>query len=186
MRNTAHRFFAALALTLFVTACDAAPTAPRAAATAETAAPTADIAATAADGNADVWRDHYRYPINQLRWVPCANGGAGELVRVTGTIHTRTQINSLDSGGWRIAIHYNGHGLRGEGRTTGAQYVANTADGGMLNITDGATTQLFTSRFRMIGRGGADKFFYTFTDRYTVDANGEMRVEVFDERIECR
>src|SRR5262245_11131203 len=60
-------------------------------------------------------------PVDFLQFVPCADGGAGEDVHLTGTIHTiiRTTINGNKVG---IKTQTNPQRVSGIGQTTGDVY----------------------------------------------------------------
>src|SRR5205823_4137988 len=61
------------------------------------------------------------FPINLSVFVPCANGGAGEVVDLSGSLHdlVTATINGNHVSG---KFHDNPQGVTGTGETTGAKY----------------------------------------------------------------
>jgi hypothetical protein len=109
--------------------------------------------ATAAQaGNTTV--TNITFPVDIFQFVPCAAGGAGEVVELTGDIHdvARTTINGNH---FSMAFHENVQGLSGTGLTTGDKYqVTGTAtltfNG---NFNNGQAEDTFTGSFDVIGQG---------------------------------
>ena len=60
--------------------------------------------------------------IDQYVWVSCANGGAGETVRVTGDLRYDVQRTQDSSGVYHLSIKSNTSGLTGVGLTTGTVF----------------------------------------------------------------
>ena len=56
------------------------------------------------------------------RFVPCANGGLGEDVFISGDIHIVVHVTLDGSGGAHVVEVHNPQGVAGTGLTTGAQY----------------------------------------------------------------
>src|SRR3954453_10041297 len=60
--------------------------------------------------------------IEVTRFVPCANGGAGEDVFLSGDIHIVVHVTFDGSGGAHFDEIHNPQGVSGIGLTTGAMY----------------------------------------------------------------
>jgi len=58
-------------------------------------------------------------PIDQYVWVSCANGGAGEAVRVTGELHYEVQRTKDSSGVFHFNFKSSTSGLTAVGQTSG-------------------------------------------------------------------
>src|SRR5213079_1188506 len=93
--------------------------------------------------------------INLTGFVPCAAGGAGELVDLSGRLHTLITftINGNNVSGMS---HVQPQGLSGTGETTGDKYQATgvTKDTSFkLSFQNGQANQPFVNHFRIIGSG---------------------------------
>src|SRR5678815_624764 len=93
-------------------------------------------------------------PFAQLAFVPCANGGAGELVLIQGTLHIQQHI-TINGNRATIKSHFQPQGAGGTGLTTGDTYnaVGVTQEVDTLALTGGANEFTFTNNFRLIGQG---------------------------------
>jgi hypothetical protein len=154
-----------------------------------TASPTGPEALTAAAASVTnvvtVNEDPWGGPVDYF--VPCANGGAGEVVRFSelhsGTFHVTISAN-------RVTMHGNGsHRLRGAGLSTGDQY-QNTYtaqwnfSGSLIN---GQFSELVINVHDVTtGPGPGNNFLVHATYRVIVNANGDVTVERDDFRIECK
>lgn len=106
--------------------------------------------------------------------VPCANGGVGEDVHVTGTIRVSTTFVEDAKGGIHAPLHVVFDGVVGVGATTGALYTAHGATEIGLNLgPDRAVTLPVVTTFVLTSRGGASLVMHT-TFALTINANGEV------------
>ena len=92
--------------------------------------------------------------INLTVFVPCAAGGAGELVDLSGPLHTLITftINANNVSG---TAHFQPQGLSGTGETTGDKYQATgvTKDSSFkLSFQNGQANQTFVNNFRIMAR----------------------------------
>ncbi len=104
-------------------------------------------------------------------WVPCANGGAGELV--TGTIDahlldTSTVNDGVDS--WQFMFAPRGTLI---GRTTGEPYrLAGVERGTYVTVAQGDKFVLtYVHRYHLIGPGSGDNVVVRETARIASDGN---------------
>src|SRR5216117_4238298 len=102
MQHDALLAFALAALA----ACDTAPTAP--------AANRDRASFSAVTSNSDI-----TIPIDLFVFVPCANGGAGELIEVSGPLHVLSQLTISNSGNVVLYSHFQPQGISGTGFVTG-------------------------------------------------------------------
>src|SRR5437879_12561370 len=98
--------------------------------------------------------------INLTVFVPCAAGGAGELVDLSGPLHT---LITLTINGHNVSgmAHFQPQGIVGAGETTGDKYQAT----GVTKVTsfkqsfqNGQASQTFVNNFRIIGSGPGNNF----------------------------
>src|SRR5438132_9247827 len=106
MKRAALLIVAAAALT----ACDRTPTTPS---SARSVVPT--FSAVASNTNLTM-------PIDLIVFVPCANGGAGEVIEVAGPLHVLSQVTISNTGRLLVYDHFQPQGISGTGFVTGAKY----------------------------------------------------------------
>lgn len=110
-------------------------------------------------------------------FVPCANGGAGEVVALSGPLHTLISftVNGNEVSG---TTHFQPQGISGVGLTTGDTYrgVGVTQDhfAGSLQNTQFSYTSV--NNFRIIGQGPGNNFTLHETFHLTFTASGSIAV----------
>lgn len=113
--------------------------------------------------------------INLSVFVPCANGGAGEVVELSGPLHTLVtfRFNGHQVGG---KGHFQPQGLSGTGLTTGDSYrgVGVTQSIFSGSLENGKFTETFVNNFRIIGQGRGNNFAVHENFHLTINANGEV------------
>src|SRR6185436_3267756 len=114
-------------------------------------------------------------PFALVAFVPCANGGAGELVLVQGTLHLQDHI-TINNNRANIKTHAQPQGASGVGLTTGDTYNATgvTQEQDSIPIINGAFEFTFINNFRIIGQGPNNNLLVHQTIHQTVNANGEV------------
>src|SRR5256884_6835278 len=63
-------------------------------------------------------------PVNIPVFIPCAAGGTGELVVLSGDLHVLVRFTRSKSGGVHAAAHFQPQGISGVGQTTGEKHQA--------------------------------------------------------------
>lgn len=143
-------------------------------------APTALAQATAATTSV-------RIPLPQpfQRFVPCAAGGAGELVDLSGTLHVLFHTTLDGRGGFHAKSHFQPQGVTGIGLTTGDVYQGTGVTQEQLT---GAVGEEYTriDNFRLIGVGPDNNLLIHDTLHFTVNANGVVSAYVSNYSVECR
>lgn len=116
-------------------------------------------------------------PILLEVFVPCADGGAGELIEVSGFLHTQTSLTTDKNGGVHVSQQFNPQGVTGVGLTTGDKYngvgVTRTS---MSTTASGVSVFTFLNRFDMIGQGPGNNFSVHETEHLTVLPDGTITV----------
>ena len=135
----------------------------------------------------DVYHESSWYPVDANFVVDCANGGAGEPVRLTGTTHVNLHaIDDPGVGTLLFVVEVNTH-LDGVGETTGDVFVGASDSGHYVVQHFGPGTTFTNARFaRLIGLGRAPNLLFHQVDHVTVDPNGTVRSETDIDRISCR
>jgi hypothetical protein len=126
-------------------------------------------------------------PFAQLAFVPCAAGGAGELVLISGILHIQQHI-TINGSHATIKSHAQPQGATGVGLTTGDKYSATgvTQEEDGIALQASASEFTFVNNFKIIGQGPDNNLLVHQTIHETINANGDVTVVVDDTSVECR
>lgn len=120
-------------------------------------------------------------------FVPCAAGGAGEVVDLTGPLHTLISftINGNNVSGF---FHFQPQGISGTGETTGAKYQATgvTQESFKNSLQNGQANETFINNFRIIGQGPGNNFLVHETLHFTINAEGTVTVSHDNFSVDCK
>src|SRR5205814_1743223 len=117
--------------------------------------------------------------------VPCANGGAGEDVQLTGMIHDLLHITMDAAGGLHVKSHDNPQGVSGVGLTTGTEYRGTGVTQEESNATAGVE-DTFVNNFRVVGQGPDNNFLLHENFHVTVNANGDVTASHDNLSVDCK
>lgn len=111
-------------------------------------------------------------PFSDSGPVPCANGGAGDQVDLSGSLHELFHVTVDDSGAVHVTSHDNPQGINGVGETTGAKYQATGVTEDHENQGSGGLPVTFTyvNNFRVIGQGPGNNFLFHENMHVTINA----------------
>jgi hypothetical protein len=125
-------------------------------------------------------------PVVDTVLVPCANGGAGELVQVSGTLRRQTHF-TINENRVNTKFHVQLLEARGVGLLTGDVYQAVRVTNIIQNFATDGPFSLFTSAhvFMLIGQGPDNNFRAHQNFHTTVNANGELTSTVEHISIDC-
>jgi hypothetical protein len=118
-------------------------------------------------------------------FVPCADGGNGELVVFEGNLHVLTAVTFDRRGGVHVKTHNQPQGLTGVGQTTGDQYQATGVTQDEFNAKVGQT-YTFVNNFRIIGQATGNNFLVHETYHLTINANGTVTAVHDNFTIDCK
>ena len=170
MKHNALLALAAAALA----ACDTPPTAPAA----NGGRPS--FSAVTSNGNVTI-------AIDLFVFVPCANGGAGELIEVSGPLHVLSQLTISNSGNVVLYSHFQPQGISGTGFVTGDKYQGTGITQSMNTFkTPFPITFTFVNNFYMIGQGPNNNFKVHETFHFTINANGEVTAFADNFSVTCQ
>ncbi len=124
-------------------------------------------------------------PLDLLVFVPCADGGAGELVQLTGFLLVLSHSTFNASGGFRVVSHFNPQGVSGVGLSTGLRYRGTGVTQESFGAGPGSTYS-FVNSFQVIGQGPGNNFVVHQTVHLTVNAQGTVTAVVDEVRVECK
>jgi hypothetical protein len=120
-------------------------------------------------------------------FVPCAAGGAGEIVDLSGPLHT---LISLTINGNNVSgkFQFQPQGISGFGETTGDKYEATgaTQQTFKTSLQHGQANLTFVNNFRIIGQGPGNNFLVHENLHINVNANGTLTVFHDNFSIECK
>ncbi len=141
--------------------------------------------AGSASARAETFTDQEQVPLDFIEFVPCAAGGAGEEVRLVGTLNILTHGTIDARGGHHSKVQFRPVGVRGEGLTTGDRYVGTGVTQERFNGTVGSQST-FIDNYRVIGQGSGNNLLIHQTVHVTVNANGDVTASVENISVECR
>jgi hypothetical protein len=108
-------------------------------------------------------------------FVPCANGGAGEIVDLEGPLHVLVSF-TINNNHVNGNSHFQPQGISGTGETTGDTYhaVGVTQDHFEGSLVNGQFNENFVNNFRIVGQGPGNNFSIHENFHITINANGEL------------
>jgi hypothetical protein len=120
-------------------------------------------------------------------FIPCADGGVGEVVDLSGALHTliSSSINGNNVSG---KFHFQPQGISGTGETTGAKYQATgvTQYSFKSSLQNGQASFTFVNNFRIIGQGPGNNFLMHESLHFTINADGTMTVFHDNFSVDCK
>jgi hypothetical protein len=125
-------------------------------------------------------------PFEQVVTVPCANGGTGEDVLLTGFLHVLVTGTLDANGSLHMTTHFQPMGVAGTGQTTGDDYRATGVTQDEANDLDIPFERTFVNNFRILGPGKGNNFLVHEVGHLTVNALGEVSVLLDRLSIECK
>jgi len=148
-----------------------------------------------ANAAAETFTESIIVPVPFGFFVPCAAGGAGEVVEGGGNLQILMHVTMK---GDRVTVkqQFNPQGITATGQTTGDTYQVTGVDQvtfvGIFPPAPpgdpqiGPISNTFTSNFRIIGPGPGNNFLGHITFHTTVNANGDVTTEVDNFSVDCK
>ena len=125
--------------------------------------------------------------IGLTAFIPCAAAGAGEVVDLSGPLHTLISftINGNNVSGY---FHFQPQGISGTGETSSAKYQATgvTQESFKNSLQNGQANFTYINNFRIIGQGPGNNFLVHETLHFTVNADGSLTVFHDNFSIDCK
>jgi hypothetical protein len=118
-------------------------------------------------------------------YVPCAAGGAGEYVYLSGPLHMLFVTVVDGKGGFHSKYHYQPQGISGRGETTGATYHATGGTQGTFNGRVGFQ-QTYVNNFKIIGAGRGNNYLVHENLHITVKPDGTVTAYVDHYSVVCK
>jgi hypothetical protein len=125
-------------------------------------------------------------PITLSVFVPCAAGGAGEIVDLSGPLHVLITF-TISGNNVSGRQQFQPQGISGTGETTGLSYQATglTATSFTSSLQNGQANMTFINRFDIIGQGPNNNFVVHETAHITINADGTVTVNFDNFTVEC-
>jgi hypothetical protein len=131
------------------------------------------IVSANADGVATASRS-----IDQNVWVSCANGGAGEAVRVTGDLRYDVHLTQDSSGVFHLNIRSNTSGLIAVGLTTGTFFRGLMTEHVTSRAADNLNEDVRTTDIiRFVATGSRDAYSLMVSSRFVVNQGDYVLTE---------
>lgn len=133
--------------------------------------------------------DHTRIDdtVDLMEFVPCAAGGAGEGVKLSGDLHIFFHTTADSSGGVHSSYQFNPQGVIGVGKITGDIYRATGLSRGSLFVKNGEVrNETENESFMLVGPGTGNNFLVHGILHITLNANGDVSAFVDNLTIECK
>ena len=120
-------------------------------------------------------------------FVPCASGGAGEEVFLSGPLHLVIHTTTSSSGVVTRYFSANPQGIVGIGQLTGDKYQGTgvSVDRQTATVDDMPATLTLVSNFLLIGPGPGNNRKDRFTFHTTVNANGDATATIENFSASC-
>jgi hypothetical protein len=140
----------------------------------------------ATDARAAV-EENVSFPVDILIDIPCANGGAGETVTLTGDLHIIMTF-VVNGNMVRGKYHFQPQGISGFGSVTGDRYQATGVTQGQFkaSLKDGKALVTSENNFRIIGQGPGNNFLVHENLHLSINANGDVATAVDHLGIDCK
>jgi len=132
--------------------------------------------------------DHGSFAFDSTVFVPCANGGAGETVDVSGSLNFVFHSFFDSAGGQHLQLKSNLQGVSGIGLTTGTKYQMSDSETFVFNVAaDDAPNETTTvSNMRVTGQGPGNNFLLHETAHFTINANGTVTAQHDNFSVDCK
>jgi hypothetical protein len=163
-----------LASIAFVLACDSVPVAP-----VEDQSPTPSFVATASTNN-------FVIPLDFSFFIPCANGGLGEDVQLTGNLHVIFHTTIASNGNVLFKEHFQPKGASGIGAVTGDTYHATGVTQDHTHNGRVGVTFTLVNNFRIIGQKAGNNYLVHEVLHVTVNANGTVTASFDKITADCK
>lgn len=127
------------------------------------------------------------FPISISVFVPCAAGGNGEVVDLSGSLHAVFSI-TVNGNNVHLNTLFNPQGVNGVGETTGAKYQATGETRSDMNFDVVAfpLNITFVNNFKIIGQGPNNNFLVHENLHITVNANGTLTAFIDNFSFTCQ
>jgi hypothetical protein len=124
-------------------------------------------------------------PTELYVYIPCALGGMGEFVYLTGPLHILTVTIVGSKGGFSSKTLFQPQGISGTGEASGARYQA-TGETGDIFIGRVGQEYTYVNNFKIVGQGPGNNYMVHENYHYTVNPDGTMTAYLDHFTVECK
>ncbi len=127
------------------------------------------------------------FPVNIPVLIPCAAGGAGEVVTLTGNLHVLISV-TVNANNISLDSHVQPQGISGTGSVTGDKYQGTGITRFSFNadVIGFPFNTTFVNNFRIIGQATGNNFLVHQTFHITVNADGTVTAFVDNFSVDCK
>lgn len=131
--------------------------------------------------------ENYRVPFEIPVFVSCANGGTGEDVLISGSLHVILH-RMINTNRFVLKTQSQAQGMRGVGQITGDKYQGTFAAHETINgsFVNGQFKDTFVFNFRVLGQGPSNNFIMQIFTHMTINANGEVATRIDRFKVLCK
>jgi hypothetical protein len=126
-----------------------------------------------------------KFEIDFFTFIPCANGGAGEFVDFSGTLHDIFHV-TINGSNFVLRFHDQPQGITGTGESTGDVYHATGVTQEITRSGKVGFTDTFINNFKLIGPGPNNNFLVHENFHVTVNGNATVTVVHDNFTFTCR
>ena len=143
------------------------------------------VSSSQLSAKATTFTSNEKQPVDEIIFVPCANGGAGENVHLTGTIHILIHT-TLNKNNFTTKYHFQPQGISGLGESTGITYHGSgvTQEEIKGSLKNEKYMDTYINNFKIAGHGVNYKIHNNM--HITVNANGETTATVDNFSSDCK
>jgi len=136
---------------------------------------------------AEVYTSNEKIPADLLIFIPCANGGAGEYVELSGFLHATTHV-TVTGNNFHVKYHTQPQGISGVGQTTGDKYQATgvTQEQYGGSFVNGQYEDTYVNNFKIIGQGTGNNYLIHESLHVTINANGTVTTLIDNFTADCK
>ena len=142
--------------------------------------PSPTISAHASDRTSTV-----AVPYFNTVFVPCANGGAGEYVHISGSTNFLNTISWTDHG-FTFGYHANTYRMEGTGATSGEKFIGSAHTEGQVFGTWESSQWVYSFIDQIKLVGSSTSFVIKNKYHITVSQDGDVEVVLQGQETECR
>ena len=136
---------------------------------------------------ATTFTSNEKQPVNEIVFIPCANGGAGENVELTGTFHILIHT-TVNGNNFTTKYHFQPQGISGVGQTTGIKYQGSgvTQEEIKGSLKNEKFIDTYINNFNVVGQGAGNNYVVHSNTHITINANGKTTASVDNLTSDCK
>lgn len=144
-------------------------------------------AKTNSAARATAYTSNEKIPADLVVFIPCANGGAGENVDLSGFLHAVTHV-TVTGNNFHVKYHTQPQGISGVGETTGDKYqgTGETQEQYGGSFVNGQYEDTYVNNFKIIGQGTGNNYLIHENLHVTINANGEVTTLIDNFTADCK